>query len=315
MFLQSLENVALLLLMAVPGFLIVKLKMVPAEGAAKFISVMLIYVCQPFITFNSFLNTDFDRNILINLIAVLIFTGVFTSLMIGIGNLIFLWVKDRDKRGLFSYAGAFGNIGFMCIPFLQILMPDNNEVILYATASIVSFNLVAWTLGNYLITGERKHISLKKAIINPPSLAFLIALPLFLFNLNFNAAPSLAGLAKVCRLFADLVGPLAMIMLGIKIAEMNFKTLFSDPGVYLAAAVKLLLAPVVAFALMMLMTTFMDVAEIRLNLITLAAMPSANNIMMFCTVYDKDAGIAAKCVGISTVLSIVTIPLALMLFV
>lgn len=315
MFLQSLENVALLLLMAVPGFLIVKLKMVPAEGASKFISVMLIYVCQPFITFNSFLNTDFDRNILINLIAVLIFTGVFTSLMIGIGNLIFLWVKDRDTRGLFSYAGAFGNIGFMCIPFLQILMPDNNEVILYATASIVSFNLVAWTLGNYLITGERKHISLKKAIINPPTLAFLIALPLFLFNLNFNAAPSLSGLAKVCRLFADLVGPLAMIMLGIKIAEMNFKTLFSDPGVYLAAAVKLLLAPVVAFALMMLMTTFMDVAEIRLNLITLAAMPSANNIMMFCTVYDKDAGVAAKCVGISTVLSIVTIPLALMLFV
>lgn len=315
MFLQSLENVALLLLMAVPGFLIVKLKMVPAEGAAKFISVMLIYVCQPFITFNSFLNTDFDRNILINLIAVLIFTGVFTSLMIGIGNLIFLWVKDRDTRGLFSYAGAFGNIGFMCIPFLQILMPGNNEVILYATASIVSFNLVAWTLGNYLITGERKHISLKKAIINPPTLAFLIALPLFLFNLNFNAAPSLTGLAKVCRLFADLVGPLAMIMLGIKIAEMNFKTLFSDPGVYLAAAVKLLLAPVVAFGLMMLMTTFMDVAEIRLNLIALAAMPSANNIMMFCTVYDKDADVAAKCVGISTVLSIVTMPLALMLFV
>ena len=64
---------------------------------------------------------------------------------------------------------------------------------------------------------------------------------------------------------------------------------------------------------MLLMSTFMDIEPIRLNLVALSAMPIANNTMMFVAMANKDTGLAAKEVMISTVLSCVTIPICIML--
>lgn len=314
MFLSALENIGILLLMAVPGFLISKLKMIDRAGAAKFISVTLLYVTQPFIAINSFLNTPFEKEILWNLLLVFALTAVVIVVVALLGRLIFHFEKDLFLRGMWQYGGGFGNVGFMCIPFLQILAPDRPVVIVYATASVVAFNLVAWTLGNYLITREKKYISLKRAIFNPPTISFLIVLPLFILNLNFTRAPSLQPLQNMCRLFANLVGPLAMTLVGIKFSEITLKSLFLDKKLYLVSAVKLLLAPTVAFAFVKLLGLVYPVEAIALNLIAAASMPVANNSIMFATISGRDADTAARMVLLTTLFSAVTIPLTLTLY-
>jgi predicted permease len=116
-------------------------------------------------------------------------------------------------------------------------------------------------------------------------------------------------------LFANAVGPLSMTLLGIKLAEMKMKELFLDYRVYLSSALKLIVYPAFGFCIMLLMSTFMDIEPIRLNLVALSAMPIANNTMMFVSMANKDTSLAAKEVMISTILSCVTIPLFIMLMV
>lgn len=321
LFLTGAISVGMLLLMAVPGFILGKMRSVNTENAVKFLSVMLLYILQPFVTFDSFLNTAYDPEVLINIVIVFVFTCVTIGAVLAVGSFAMRFTKfGKDVGGVIAYGGAFGNVGYMCIPFLQLMAPGDYVIILYATVSVVAFNLMAWTVGNFALTGDKRHISLKRALLNPPTLSFILALPLFLLNLNFIKAEGLTGAAlkivsgiqEVIGLFSDMVGPLAMVLLGLKLADIRFGELFADGRVYIAAGIKLIFFPLFGVALTALMSLFMNVESISLNLIATSAMPCAQNVIMFSTLYDKDSALAAKEVTVSTLLSIVTIPVMLL---
>lgn len=321
LFLTGAISVGMLLLMAVPGFILGKMRSVNTESAVKFLSVMLLYILQPFVTFDSFLNTAYDPEVLINIVIVFVFTCVTIGAVLAVGSFAMRFTKfGKDVGGVIAYGGAFGNVGYMCIPFLQLMAPGDYVIILYATVSVVAFNLMAWTVGNFALTGDKRHISLKRALLNPPTLSFILALPLFLLNLNFLKAEGLTGAAlkivsgiqEVIGLFSDMVGPLAMVLLGLKLADIRFGELFADGRVYISAGIKLIFFPLFGVALTALMSLFMNVESISLNLIAMSAMPCAQNVIMFSTLYDKDSALAAKEVTVSTLLSIVTIPVMLL---
>ncbi len=312
-FLLSLQTVGILLAMAVPGFIIVKLKLLKADQAIKVLSVVLLYICQPFITVNAFLNTAFDSRILLNLVFVVVITTILMVVLLYLAYFVFKKDVGTQKRDVFSFASSFGNVGYMAIPFLQILTNNNSEIILYATASLVGFNLVGWTLGCFLISRNKKHISLKHVFLNLPTLSFLIVLPLFILNLNFIRFPALQPLANASSLFANMMAPVSMTILGMQFSKMKFKELFDDYRLYITAAIKLLISPLIAFALFLFFDLFIDLNDIRLNIITLAAMPSATLVMMFSAIYDSDTCSAAKAVLMTTIFSVVTIPLTIML--
>ena len=321
LFLTGAISVGMLLLMAVPGFILGKMRSVNTESAVKFLSVMLLYILQPFVTFDSFLNTAYDPEVLINIVIVFVFTCVTIGAVLAVGSFAMRFTKfGKDVGGVIAYGGAFGNVGYMCIPFLQLMAPGDYVIILYATVSVVAFNLMAWTVGNFALTGDKRHISLKRALLNPPTLSFILALPLFLLNLNFLKAEGLTGAAlkivsgiqEVIGLFSNMVGPLAMVLLGLKLADIRFGELFADGRVYIAAGIKLIFFPLFGVALTALMSLFMNVESISLNLIAMSAMPCAQNVIMFSTLYDKDSALAAKEVTVSTLLSIVTIPVMLL---
>ena len=155
-------------------------------------------------------------------------------------------------------------------------------------------------------------MSLKKAIFNPPTLSFIVALPLFICNINFPRF-NLTGIQNVVGLFADMVGPLAMTLLGIKISETSFRELFLDGKVYVSSIIKLLICPAICALLILIFASFADISAIKLNIVAFSAMPSANNVMMFSNRCGLDTKYPAKLVMISTLLSIVSIPLTLML--
>lgn len=308
-FFASLESIVVLLAMAIPGFLMGKSKKVNVDEAIKTLSVILLYICQPFINVNSFLNTMYSRDILINMVFVFVITAILMAALLLLGAAIFR--KNKINGSVYAFSSSLGNIGYLCIPFLQMLTPDLT-VLLYAAVSLVSFNLVGWTMGAYLLTGNKKHISIKNAVLNFPTLSFILVLPFFLLNLNFIRFP-MRAVSNAVSLFASLTAPLSMTLVGLQFTKMNPISVFTDKRAYLTAAIKLILSPFVCLALFHLFNLMFDLSAIKLNVIALSAMPSATVIIMFASLYDKDREAAARSVLLTTLLSIITIPLALLL--
>jgi predicted permease len=308
------QNVFILALLAIPGFIAVKAKVLREESASKVLAAMLLYICQPFVTIDAFLNTPFRAQVLKNLALVIGFTFLHMLIMLLIAKAVFYRKKESEKYGAYNFACVFGNIGYMCVPFLQMLTDYNSEIILYASGSMISFNIMAWSYGSYLFTKNKKDISIKRILLNPPTVTFLLLLPFFILNLNFISLPALYPLKKVSELFSILTAPLSMTILGAKFAAMDLKEVFNDINVIKVAGIKNLLSPLLGFALIALLGILIDTQGARLNMIALSAMPVATNVMMFSEMNNGERKTPAKLVALSTLLSILTIPLALLLF-
>ncbi|HHT83240.1 MAG: AEC family transporter [Christensenellales bacterium] len=315
-FLIALQTVAVLLAMAIPGFIVSKLKLLDVDKGIKTLSVILLYVCQPFITANAFLNTRFDPKILVNLAFVFLITSVLMTILIFAAHFIFTKEKNSSRRSVYAFASSLGNVGYMAIPFLQALTRNNPEIILYASVSLVGFNLVAWTLGCYLLSGgNKRYISIKRAFLNLPTISFILVLPLFVLNINFLRFDNLDFINNAMALFANMMAPISMTILGMEFSKMKFKEIFNDYAAYISCAIKLIISPLLGWCLFRLCHLFVDLSAIKLNIITLASMPAATLVMMFGALFEADGKAAARAVLLSTLLSIITIPLSLMLLV
>jgi len=312
--LLAFQNVFILALLAIPGFIAVKAKILSEESTSKVLTVILLYICQPFVTIDAFMNTAFRAEILLNLVYIFIFTFLHMGVMLAIARLVFAGKKESPKYAAYNFACTFGNIGYMCIPFLQMLTNYNTEIILYASGSMLSFNILAWTYGCYLFSKNKKDISAKRILLNPPTLTFLILLPFFVTNINFITVSYLAPIKEASRIFSMLTAPLSMTILGAKFASMKGKELFNDINLITVVGIKNFLSPLVGFGIVALFSLFLNLDNIKLNMIVLSAMPVATNVMMFAEMNKGERQSPAKLVAASTLLSIVTIPLSLWVF-
>ena len=109
---------------------------------------------------------------------------------------------------------------------------------------------------------------------------------------------------------AGLNGPLAMIVLGVYLAQCDLKTTFTRPRLYGLSAVRLVLIPLVM--LFLLLVVPID-STIKLVLLTAAATPVGSNVAVYAQLHDADYPYACQTVALSTVLSVVTLPLVLAL--
>ena len=131
-----------------------------------------------------------------------------------------------------------GNVGFMGIPVVKALFPNNPEMLIYVAIINVSFNVISWTLGVYTITGDKSNVSVRRAFLNPPTVALVAALPLFFFKAYIPAAV-FTPIQSCANYLAGMTLPLSMIILGIRLAEIPFGSLFTSPVAYVSAALKL----------------------------------------------------------------------------
>ena len=335
-------SVLLVIAMAVPGYLLVKTKMLP-EKAITYLSVLLLYVRQPFLSIRSFLEVSYTPQLAVNLAVVfgvsmlaqgVIFGAVWLILrrrfddpaqsaaLIGEGYIggnsytsepalvaeIDRCVKGRANRAV-VLASAFGNVGFFGVPVLQFLFPDAHDAIAYSAVFIVSLNLMGWTVGSYVLTGDKKHVSLKRALVNPQTVTLVISLPLFFAGVSESDLPETVN--TIIGYLADMTAPLCMIILGMRFALAPLVQLFKDYRVYIASFVKILVFPLLVY--LVLMPFEMD-AMLRVSLVLLSGMPAATINLNLAELYGADQTTAANSILMSTVLSIVTIPVLMLLF-
>ncbi len=338
-------SVLLLVAMAIPGFIVVKAKIVKPAAISAFAAVLL-YISQPFLSFRSFLQVEYTKEIAINLAIVFAASLVFQGVLFLILWLIFrtkfddiieterfkadgyfdgasdtfINYKDmpddvkKSARGrayrIMVLTSTFGNVGFFGVPVLQVIFTDSTiaaTAIAYSAVYIVSMNLMFWTVGAYTLTGDKKYMSVKKAILNPQMITVIIALPLFFGGITMSDITScpVPQIANVINYLADMTAPLCMIILGMRFALAPIKDLFTNWKTYISTIIKLIIFPIVVWAI--LLPIPID-HLMKVVLIILSGMPSASFNLNLAEIFNADQKNAANAILLSTIFSILTIP-------
>lgn len=169
-------SVVSLVIMAMPGFLLAKLKMLP-EKASEALSAVVLYGCQPLLVFMSFQSYEYSAEIGRNMLIVCGIAFAVHFIMIGLVSVLFR-NKEDIKMKTVRYGSIFSNCGFMGIPFLSMLFsgkPEAGEILIYASVIIAVFNILNWTVGVLMMTGNVKDMSVKKFCLIPLLLRLLSA--------------------------------------------------------------------------------------------------------------------------------------------
>ena len=187
-FLKVLLIMAVFIAFAVPGFALKKLKMI-GEGGTVTLSNLLLYVCQPALAIKAFCvfsEEDWNTiqsvgitNLLKNSGLTLCISALAIILIFALCKIIFIKSKNKSAANVYSFVAVFSNCGFFGIPFVEMFTDGNPIAVMYIMVFNIVFNVMIWTLGIYLITGDVKQIRLKKLICNPTIIAMAIALLLF----------------------------------------------------------------------------------------------------------------------------------------
>ena len=296
-------NVLLMLLYLLPGFFLCKSRKVKPDHLST-PSVILLYVCGPGMFLNALIDLDVSPELTARMGLFILFSlAGETALMLLI--LLLLGRKRRQEFGLrmLSIASVMGNVGFFGMPVVRALFPGAPEAAVYSCMFNVSLNIVAWTVGVFTLTGEKKYISLKAALINPSVLAAAGGFILYLLKSNTWLPELVHG---GFRTLGAMSTPLCMLILGIRLATMDPKKLFTTPLVWLISAGQLIVFPLFCWVL----TLPFDLDPVfRGSILILAATPCASILLNLAEIHHNGQELAANCALLSTLLSLITIPL------
>lgn len=317
-FIPMLKNVILFVLLAVPGYILVKCKVLKQEQSGV-LSKLLMYVGMPFLIISGTLGISFNKETLTGMafsaILGIIFTFGFFFLSIPLSKIKSvknpdpLWNKKR--QGIIRFSQIFANNGFLGLPLAAAVFGASSPVFTYLVVLNIINNVFIYSLGTYLISGDKKTISLKSTLFNPVLLSFIIGIILNLLSVP-KAVPELVTFSDH---FKNLVTPISMLILGMKLAGIKLGSMFKSKGLYYVSSIKLILFPAIAVALTYLFTVIISTDSVNLILAMFVAfsMPVAGLATAFADRYDGDTENAVIYTLGTTILSIITIPILYML--
>ncbi len=290
----------------IPGFLLCKAKKATADHLST-MSAVLVYICSPCMIVNAFLQTDFTWEKLGNMALFFVVSLALQCAFMLILFLLFRKKYENSKYRILTIGAVLGNVGFFGLPFVKAILPDYPEAMCYSSVYVLTMNILVFTAGVFCLTNDKKFMSFKAVFLNPSSLSFVVALPLFMFGAKQYLPAPLIGCIS---LLGNMTTPLCMVILGIRLATVPFRKLFSRPIIYLTCACKLLIFPLFCyFAVYFLPLAF----SFKASVLILSSVPCASVILNMAEMHRAETELAANCVLLSTLLCILTVPLLVLI--
>lgn len=299
------KNVLIFVAMAIPALLLVKTKLITSEQSGA-LSKLLLYVGMPFLVFSSTMNVSFTEGGTKWIFVAAIVSLAFSLFSVFLSKPASRMETDGKKQGMMRFCEIFSNNGFLGIPLTVAVFGESSPVVAYLIAVNIVTNTLMYTVGAVLISGDKGTMNVKKAVFNPVLIAFVLGLIASLCKVNTR----LPAVASYASNFSNVVTPLSMSVLGIKLGDVKFSKLFAGWKVYYVSAWKLLIVPVLSVALcfaLRLMFPLPD--ELILATFMAFAMPTASLASTFSDNYDGDTENAVSFTLGSTAMSVATIPL------
>ena len=302
------RNVIVFVALALPGYILVKTKVLKQEQSGA-LSKLLMYVGMPFLILTSTINNITFNSSLLALIGIVAVIGiVYTLVMFFVSKPLTAMEKEEKTRGMMRFSAVFTNNGFLGIPLAMAVFGAGSKVLMVLIIINIITNILMYTLGIYLISGDKSRISWKKALLNPVLIAFVIGIILNLLKVK-DYVPEISTFSTH---FSNIVTPISMTILGMKMGGVQVLSLFKSWKTYYVSALKLVAFPVlivaILFAFKAIFTNGLVDADMIIGVFIAFAMPTAGLASTFADGFNGDTENAVAFTLGSTILSILTIP-------
>ena len=264
----------------------------------KKLSWLVVNVANPMLAISAVVNNEEQiakKDFYVTVLLAICFYAFFLILAQILPRLI--GVQNSDI-GVYKMMTTFNNIGFMGFPVIAAAY--GNGALIYAVPFSIMFNILCYTWGIQTLCGGGEKGNWKR-IINIGTISGIISIVLF-----FMQIPVPKMICSLSAGLSNLTGPLSMLVIGISIAAMELKDLFTDVKLLKFALIKLLAVPVAA---MLLVCQVIDNRLICEVFLVMMATPAASMCAMLSQQYGGDYELAAKGVALTTILSVVTMPI------
>ena len=287
-----LKQIILMFIYMMIGFLLYKKKFVTEQGS-KELGKILLYVILPVVIVKAYLVT-FSVELLKGLVLSFMASLLALLLSMSLSRVVF-----GSRYPIEQFSSAFSNAGFIGIPLVEMTFNDSMAVF-YVSSFVALLNILQWTYGIVVMTGKKDSIALKKITTNPIIISFLLGILLFFLPVELPEV-----LDSAVAAITSMNAPVAMIILGIYLAQMKLRDLFTDRAVYLCALMRLIVIPLATAAVLALIP---GNEMLKMSVLIVAATPVGSNVAIFAQMEGLDHTQAVKDICLSTVLCIVTIP-------
>lgn len=279
------------------GYILFKTEKLTIKGSRD-IAALLLWLIIPTVLVNSFCVQRSAAKV-----AELLQSTVLGALSLLIAMAIAALVFKRHP--IDNFGTAFSNAGFIGIPLVQAAFGD--QAVFWLVGIIAMLNMLQWTYGVRVMTGEKSALGLKNILINPILVGVMIGLVLFFTGIGGHLpdviSTTLGGISA-------LNAPLAMIVLGSYLAQSDIGRMLTSGHLYWVCAVRLLLIPAVT----LLVFRFIPLPpEMLMTVFIAASAPIGANVAVYAQLHGKDYPYACQTVALSTLLSIVTLPILLLI--
>ena len=287
------------------GYVLHKVKLIDHDFIKK-LTKLLLNVTLPATIFSSVLQQESEREM--GAVGEVFLIGVAVYVVLPVVSLLAVKLMRLPKkdRSLYAFMMTYSNIGFMGFPLMDALY--GQTAVFYAAIINIIFNISVFTCGVLMMNAGKDGGNTKlkwRNLLSPGVSVSTLSVAVYLLNISFPE-----DIKSVVSSVGNITTPLAMILIGATLATMDVKSIFNDWHVYFYSAVKQIVIPLLFWpALKFLIHDPFILAVVFI----LILMPVANTSVLFATEYDGDEKLAAKTIFITTVMSIVTVPLLLMI--
>lgn len=297
------SQVAVLFILIAIGFICGKTKLIN-DNVSKGLSDIVLYFATPAVIIKSFLR-PFDQAMFKKLMIAFLISLIF-HLISGILAYSLLKSKIDNERCVSRFGVIFSNAGYMALPLQMAILGDDG--IFFGSSYVVIFNIALWTYGLVLFGGKETKITAKKLIFNPGVIAIIVGMIIFLCGIG-NKLPTPIG--DSIGHISSLNTPAPMIIIGYYLSKSRILDAVSDKRAWLPIATRLILSPAVCFGLLYILkfTPFAIENTIAVSCIIAASAPCAAVTTVFSEKFNKDTQLSVRLVSVSTLLSILTMPL------
>lgn len=297
---EILTSLVMIFLLIIPGIIFRKKDIISAAQSDG-ISSLAVNITWPCLVVDA-MQMDFSAAVLKDsgymMAAAMVVFAMTAVVTLVLSKLLRL---DNGKRYITAFMLLFGNTGFIGIPVIRALY--GTEAVFFAAILEMVNDVVIFTIGMMLIqmsAGAKLRFE-PKLFLNPGLIGVIVGLLLFLLDIRL---PEVIGGAV--EMVGDATTPLTMFLIGYQLGSLKAKEILKDASIYVISFTKLLIVPVLA--LIVLRVAVGDFSLLEKVLIMSFAMPAGSVSVIFSQQYRGETSFATKTVLLSTLFSIVTIP-------
>ena len=298
------EEIIKLFVIMFMGYAVVKAGLMKSSES-KSVSVILVYLVIPCVIIKAFqvdYTPDVQKGLFLAIAAAVAIHILFLLITIPLKKIFQMDVIEQATS-------IYSNAGILVIPLVEELL--GQDYVIYSSAYIAVQLILLWTQGKNMLCEEEK-LEWKKIFLNVNIISIIAGIVLFLFRIKLPA-----GVQDVLGMMNNMIGPLGMLLAGMAIAEVPLKSIFTKKRNYLSVAFRLLLYPVLGLFLMkaiQIVVNLENSSQILLTVYLACVTPACASVTSMAQLYDKDAAYASSLYVLTTLLSIVTMPVMVYLY-